>query len=139
MTSETFWHLQSALYSKLTENAALCSLLAAGSGGVYDEVPRDAVFPYIVIGDMTAAREDTQQTHAEDVRMTLHVYSRGAGQRECKRIIDAVAAALEDGALNIAGHVAVLCRRLSVSCALMADGETRQGLMEYRLIVERVI
>ena len=139
MTSETFWHLQSALYSKLTENAALCSLLAAGSGGVYDEVPRDAVFPYIVIGDMSSLPEDTQDSRAEDVRMTLHIYSRSAGQRECKQVIDAAAAALEDGALNIAGHVAVLCRRVSASCLLMADGETRQGLLEYRLLVEPVI
>jgi hypothetical protein len=139
MTSETFWHLQSALYSKLSANTALCGRLAAGSAGIYDDVPRDAAFPYIVIGDMSSLPEDTQDSRAEDVRMTLHVYSRSGGQRECKRIIDAAADALEDGALNIAGHVAVLCRRLSVSCALMADGETRQGLMEYRLIVERVI
>lgn len=139
MSSETFWHLQSALYAKLTENSPLCALLAAGAGSVYDSVPPDAAFPYIVIGAMQSAPEDTQTTEAHDIRLTLHIYSREDGQREAKRIMAACADALEDGALNVAGHVVVLCRQTGTVCGLAADGRTRHAQMEYRLMVEPVV
>lgn len=139
MSSETFWHLQSALYAKLTENSALCGLLAAGGGSIHDSVPPDASFPYIVIGAMQSVPEGTQTTEAQDMRLTLHIYSREDGQREAKRIMAACAGAIEDGALNVAGHVVVLCRQTGASCALAADGRTRHAQMEYRLMVEPVV
>jgi hypothetical protein len=139
MSSDTFWHLQAALHAHLAQNTALCALLAAGADSIYDAVPRDAAFPYIVIGAMQARPEDTQDHKAYDVTLNLHCYSRSEGQREVKRILCALSAALQNGAINVAGHLLVLCREASSAAALEADGETRHGIARYRLIVEPTV
>lgn len=139
MSSDTFWHLQAALHAHLAQNSALCTLLAAGAAGIYDAVPRDAAFPYIVIGAMQARPEDTQAHKAYDVSLRLHCYSRGEGQREVKRILAALSQAMQNGAINVAGHLLVLCRETGSSAALESDGETRHGIADYRLIVEPTV
>jgi len=138
MSSDTFWHLQTALHAHLAENAPLCTLLAAGADSIYDAVPRDAAFPYIVIGAMQARPEDTQTHKAYDVALTLHCYSRGEGQREVKRLLSALSAAMQNGAINVAGHLLVLCRETASAAAIEPDGETRHGQAQYRLIVEPI-
>lgn len=139
MSSDTFWHLQAALHAHLAQNTVLCALLAAGADSICDAVPRAAAFPYIVIGAMQAHPEDTQAHKAYDVGLTLHCYSRGEGQREVKRILSALSGAMQNGALNVAGHLLVLCRETGSTAAIEADGETRHGIAEYRLIVEPTI
>ncbi|MFN7115017.1 MAG: DUF3168 domain-containing protein [Alphaproteobacteria bacterium] len=136
MSSDTFWHLQAALHTHLAQNTALCALLAAGAGSLYDAVPRDAAFPYIVIGAMQARPEDTQTHKAYDVSLRLHCYSRGEGQREVKRILSALSDAMQNGAINIAGHLLVLCRETGSAAVIETDGETRHATADYRLIVE---
>ena len=139
MSSETFWHLQTALHARLCAHSPLCALLAAGAQGIYDHVPRDAAFPYIVIGAMASRPEAVADAAAQDIGLSLHVYSRGEGQREVKRIMAALSDAMQQGAMNVAGHVLVLCREVSASCGLSPDGETRHGVLQYRLIVDRAV
>lgn len=138
MSNDTFWRVQTALYSHLTQNSALCALLAAGAGSIYDDVPRDAAFPYIVIGAMQAQPAHTQQHSGYDVTVTLHCYSRGEGQREVKNILFALGQAMQNGDISPAEHHVALCTEISSACAIEADGETRHGRAEYRLTVEPV-
>lgn len=139
MSSDTFWHLQTALHALLAGNTGLCALLADGAAGIYDAVPRDAAFPYIVIGAIQALPEDTQTHKAYDVSLTLHCYSRSEGQREIKRILSALSAAMQNGAINVAGHLLVLCRESACTAAVEPNGETRHGTAQYRLIVEPIV
>lgn len=136
MLNDTFWRVQTALYAHLTQNTPLCALLAAGAESIYDDVPRDAAFPYIVMGAMQARPDNTQQHSGYDMTIALHCYSRGEGQREVKNILGAISRAMQNGDITPTGHSVVLCTEISSACAIENDGETRHGRAEYRLIVE---
>lgn len=139
MSLETFWHLQAAMHARLREHAALTALLAAGADSLYDHVPPESLFPYIVMGEMTARPLNTQTDAAYEVDMTIYAYSRGTGMRELKKVMSACADALQNGGINVAGHLVVLCREMESDTRLESDGATRRGRMRFRLIVEPTV
>lgn len=74
--------LQTAIYT------ALKTPVEAAGGAVYDEVPElpvgmpDADFPFVEIGDVTAAPFDTDDTTGWEVYVRLHIWSRYRGKAE---------------------------------------------------------
>ena len=136
MTTDSLFKTQAALYVKLTEAAGVTDLLAAGAESVMDEVPADAVFPYIVIGEVSAKTLDTQGHQGRDVTATIHSYSRGRGMKEIKNIMSAIFETLHDGALSVAGQTIVLCQEISADAFIDNDGETRRGIQKFRIITE---
>lgn len=114
--------IQQAVFDKLRTNAALAAVLAestlAGSPtepAIYDHVDQasvpedDARFPYVVLGEDTAAEFDTDDTDGQETTVTLHVWDRRRGRKRLKQVLDAVYDALHDATLTITGQVAVLC------------------------------
>ena len=69
------WALQQAIYTALTANAAVAS---ACGGRVFDAVPRDCTFPYVVIGE---AEESDAGSGTSEHRLALHLWSHGGGTR----------------------------------------------------------
>ena len=49
MTADSQWPLQQALHAALTGDAALQAFLGTPAR-VFDQVPQDSAFPYLVIG-----------------------------------------------------------------------------------------
>ena len=66
------WALQQAIYGVLSVDTGLAALGAS----VYDHVPQNAAFPYVVIGEDYATKADTDDTLDADHMITLHSWSR---------------------------------------------------------------
>lgn len=80
--------LQKALYTRLSGELAY---------RVYDDVPDNPDWPYIVIGE----DEETVEPSSKGIALTrhvheIHIFSRYAGAKECVEMIDAVCQALDD-------------------------------------------
>jgi hypothetical protein len=99
--------LQATIYAALSGAAGL-SAAFAGSPRIYDRVPLDpagritAEFPYVQIGDDHMISDADQCHDATSAYASVHVWSRGVGKVEAKRIMAAVCLVL-DANLTVAG------------------------------------
>lgn len=130
------WNVQAGIYTCLAATSNLTDLLADGTQSVCDHVPAGAVFPYIVIGDMSSRPLDTQRYQGRETTATIHSYSRAAGMKELKSIMIAVQEALHDVDFSVNDETLVLCQEISSDNFLDSDGETRHGVQRFRIITE---
>lgn len=93
-------------------------------------------FPYAVIGHDTLAPFDTDDKTGASATVTIHVWSRAAGFKECKGIMGEIYARLHRAVLTKTG-VTVVDSLWEFSDAFIdVDGETRHGVTRYRLTIQ---
>ena len=122
--------LQKAIYTRLAGDAALAALVATR---LYDNVPGDAGFPYLALGE----NETRDWPGGTEHRLALHAFSRGGGRAEAKRIMGAVNAALHDASLMLEGHELVNLRFLDGTTRREADDMTWRGTIRFRAVTEQ--
>ncbi len=135
MTSDSLWALQAAVHTALVGDATLQGLIGVPAR-VYDHVPQDSVFPYVVIGEARAKPFDTATTDGMDVDLAIHTWSRYRGTKEAKDIMNAVIAVLDDAGLTVAGHTLVSLRLVSAETTTAKDGLTRHGTQRLRAVTQ---
>ncbi|HCX3191059.1 TPA: DUF3168 domain-containing protein [Staphylococcus aureus] len=77
-------YLFNKVYNKLKSNPIIQKQL---DGRVFDCVQKDAVYPYIVVGETNVTNKETTTSMVEDVGITLHVYSQTRNRDEASQII----------------------------------------------------
>jgi hypothetical protein len=138
MSADSAWDVQTGVFLRLTGTPAVTGLLAGGANGVFDHVPAGSPFPYIVIGEMRSRPLDTQGVSGNEVFLTLHAYSRGAGMKETKQIMSAVYDALHHAAFTVPNQTLVLSQAVDSEVSLEGDGLTRHGIRRFHIITEPV-
>lgn len=122
--------IQKAVYARLISTYDL-------NVPVYDHVPQDAAFPYIVIGDSTAIQWDTDDSLGTESTITIHVWSRFRGREEVKEIQGQIYDALHRHELDIDGCHTVTCEWEHADSFVDPDGITRHGVSRFRILAER--
>ena len=84
-------YLFNKIYNKLKSNPIVSKQLG---GRVFDCVQKDAVYPYIVVGETNVTNKETTTSMFEDVGVTLHVYSQARNRDEVAQIIQFLGHAL---------------------------------------------
>lgn len=113
------------------------------TAGVYDDVPYlpegmpRQNFPYVVIGDDTTAAWDTDDTLGKEITLTVHIWSRTAGFKQTKSIMGEVYDILNRGTLSKTGYNVVDCLCEFSQAMRDPDGETRHGVMRFRLTIQK--
>lgn len=130
------WDLQKAAYQALTADSALTSLL--GASWLYDDVPQDADFPYVVIDQMRLNDWSTGTERGSEHILMLHIWSRYRGKREVYEIADAIRAALDDAELTLDGNRLINLTHQYSDLKRDEDGETWHGVMRFRAVTEPV-
>ncbi len=128
------WALQRAVFAALKDDAQLVA--AIGGERIYDDVPRDAVFPYVTFGQTQVRDWSTGSEDGNEHLFSLHVWSREAGRREVHDLLGHLVAALHDKALALDGFRLVNLRHEFSETRREADGETFRGLVRYRAVTE---
>lgn len=77
-------YLFNEIYNKLKSNPIINKQLG---GRVFDCVQKDAVYPYIVVGETNVTNDETTTSMVEDVAITFHVYSQAYNRNEASQII----------------------------------------------------
>lgn len=125
-----------ALFETLTADSALTGLL--GGAKIYDDVPRDTEFPYLVFGQSLQREWSTGTDDAAEHLFTLHVWSRANGRRETHEIMDVIRGRLQDAVLTLDDHRLINLRHEFSDARRGSDGETYQGILRYRAVTEPV-
>lgn len=128
------WALQKAIHAALTADATLVGLL--GGPQVFDDAPQATVFPFITLGTSSERDWGTATEDGGEHVVTLHVWSRKAGRREAREIMDAVRQALHDRELGLSGHRLINLRQEFAEARRDPDGETYHGIIRLRAVTE---
>ena len=130
------WALQKGIFAKLSADTAVVACL--GGQHIYDDVPRNAEFPYLTLGQSALVDWSTGTEYGAEHVLTLHVWSRAGGTRETLDIIAAVNEVLKDVPIELPGHVLVNLRFEYADARRDPDGETVHGILRYRAVTETV-
>jgi Protein of unknown function (DUF3168) len=134
MSSASF-ALQTAVFAALNADAGTQSVLGTPPR-LFDAVPRDAAFPYAVLGDAGETDWSTATDTGSEHSFTLDVWSRATGHREPKEIAEAIRAALDNAALTLGGHTLIDLRHTATAFARQSDGQTWRATLRFRAVTE---
>lgn len=109
-----------------------------GMPPVYDDVPENAPFPYVVIGDDVSAAFDDDCGSGADSMVTIHVWSTYPGRAEAKQILDLIYRTLHRSNLVIAGNVTITIDADYQMTLLDPDGVTRHGIIRFRVLTREI-
>ena len=126
--------LRAAIHDALSADSALTALL--GIAKIYDEPPREAVFPYVTLGEARVSDFSTGTEPGEEHQITLHAWSRQGGHREAHLISGALLQALDDAPLTLTDHRLVNLRFAVADVRREADGRTYHALLRFRAMTE---
>jgi hypothetical protein len=127
------WALQSAVFAALTADATLQSLIDTR---LYDAVPLNPTFPYVVLGDGKETNFDTATDEGSEHQFNVTVWSQGGGHQESKSIANAVRFRLNNATLSLDGHALVDLRFQDCEYARESDGQTYSATLSFRAVTE---
>ena len=87
--------LQQAIFTAL-DGATINDADGNAITGVFDDVPENTAYPYVVIGEETATNIDTKDKDAHEHTLTIHVWSQYRGRKEIKNIMSSVYTTLHE-------------------------------------------
>jgi len=126
------WPLQQAVFSALNGNV---TGLNGSNITVYDDVPEDVVYPYVIIGEETALNFGSKTLDGVEHTLTIHVWSQYRGRREVKEIMQSVYEILHEADINVSGASLVNIRQEFSTTLAENDNITRHGVMRFRAVV----
>ncbi|MEW2635264.1 DUF3168 domain-containing protein [Streptomyces sp. NPDC048389] len=126
--------VQVAVHGALTGDAVLMDLIT----GVFDHLPEDQAYPYVVIGEATESPDNAHDRHGNQTTVTLHVWSQYRGYTQALTIAARIIQVLDHTALSIAGHRHVVTRYESSQTLTDPEppGDIRHVPMRFRIVSE---
>ena len=127
---------QTALYSTLTANAPLMAAIS----DVFDVRPQvedggdDANFPFVTIGAILDANDDTKTELAFDVVVRIHTFSRSGSMAEARNIQGLLYSALHRNEPAMSGHTVVSLTRQGSET--FHNDDNFQGVCEYHALIQ---
>lgn len=124
--------VQTAIYQKLNTDLTV---------PVYDDVPELASnwkTAYVTIGEDVFTYADTDTENMQRCSITIHVWSRYSGRKECKDIQGEIYNSLHRANLSHPGYKFITITEDSATSVLDPDGLTRHGVQTFNLLIEEI-
>jgi hypothetical protein len=134
MTTNPALALQTGLRTALLADAVLVTAL--GGEQVFDDVPRDAPFPYITLGDIDTRDWSTQTSRGHEHTVTLHLWSRYRGRKQVQDLIAEVDRILDGADPPLSGYRLVNLSTVFWTAQREPDGEVYRGTVRLRAVTE---
>jgi len=126
--------LQKAVVEALGADAAFTGLVA--DGAVFDRLINKAVFPYVVLAEMTTLDWSTATDEGTEHVFSLEVWSSAPGKREVQSISAAIRAALHDRPLTLDAGTLVNLRCERTRTERLAKQRLHRAAMRFRAVIE---
>lgn len=122
------------VYQALTNAAGVMAIAT----GVYDDVPKDVVFPYITIGDAKFTALDTDTRAGVELDIIVNIWSTHKGRKEVQKLQGAIYTTLNRAALSFPGYHFVTCDFVSSDTMVEPGGKIRHGVQVFRIFLTEV-
>lgn len=125
-------NLQKGLFAELSGDATL----SAAVTGIFDHVPQEQTFPYVLIGEAVAEDFDDDSTEGFDVECTIHVWTRSyRGRAEAKEAQALIHGLLHRKPVAVTGADTVETIVIATETFRDPDGLTTHGVQRVRVIL----
>lgn len=125
--------LQQAIFAVLSASSELQALIG---NRLFDYVPRDSAFPYVVLGDGSEADWSTATEEGTEHAIQIDVWSREPGHNEARQIADVIRVTLNNAALTVSGATLIDIRHLATGFSRESDGQTFRARLQFRAVTE---
>lgn len=129
--SDPSYELQDALHDALQNNIG-----PEVGPRIYDNVPTNATFPYVTIGDGQVLPDKASCIDGTEHFPQIDVWSRAVGYPEAKTIANNILAVLDDKPPPMDGYVAVIFELESIQYLRDPDGLTRHVAMTFHARIQ---
>jgi hypothetical protein len=114
-------------------------LKSATSYRIFDNLPEQAEFPYIVMGGVSGRDWSDKFGPGQEVFSTVHIWSQYPGRKEAAEMQDAVLRALTSSPLALGPDFHAVFVALDMSEMIIdIDGTTRHGIVRMKYLIEEV-
>ena len=124
------FELQQKMYGLLSSDSLDNAL--GGSGRVFDHIPDNQAFPYVVFGEEDIQNMDSDTHNGFQGTATVRVYTQNTarlGRKQCKEIMSAVWQLLHNAELNMTERNTLNFACVDQQIIKDEDGRTHQGVM----------
>lgn len=135
----SFLALHTAVYQRLVNDAAVKALVYKDTKfkGVYDALPNDVPFPYIVIGEPSETDFDVKLKETVETLLTIHTWSDKAGKTESYKLLQAVSDALA-AFLIVMNYEVDYVKKVRTSVFDDIDGVLRHGVLTFEYTLTKI-
>lgn len=117
--------LYNGIYNKLKSNPIVQNQLG---GRVFDCVQKDAVYPYIIVGETNVTNNESSSSMTEDVAVTLHVYSQAVNAHESRKLVQFLGLVL-NRPIELEGYNFIRSRIDDQQVIMDIDQYTKHGIL----------
>jgi hypothetical protein len=125
--------LQTIVYSTLNGDSTLDGIV--GNNKIFDNVPQDTGYPYVVIGNESAINRGTKTLDGNEYTIDIEVWSQYRGKKEIKEAMERVYNLFHDATYSVSGADMVVSQVRNVITLTENDGITRHGVITLSVIV----
>lgn len=133
MAGDPRWELRQALRTTLLAAGEITALV---STRVYDDVPEDPKFPYIVLDTLDMTEEADKTNDANAVTATLVVWSDYRGYKEVEQILSAIYNTLHRVYPTVTGYDVLVSHFVASEEGRHDDGIGRYGTSRFRYLLD---
>jgi len=125
--------LQTIIYTTLNGDSTLDGII--GDNKIFDNVPQDTAYPYVIINNETAVNRGTKTVDGNEYTVDLEVWSQYRGKKEIKDAMERIYALFHDANFAVSGADMVVSQVRNVLTLVESDGITRHGVLTLSVIV----
>ncbi len=118
------------------QKAVFTVLTSALNVPVFDNVPQDTKYPYVVVGDDTSVPWDTDDSTGTEATVTIHAWSQYRGRAEVKALLAQIYDALHRQDIAIEDVHVIESIAEFQQTVVESDGLTRHGIIRFRITVD---
>ena len=133
--SLSLYQVQQGIYSKLRGDGVLMGMVQ----GVYDVVPKQVAFPYLVIGDGIKRTLAASEIDGLRCEMVIELFSRAKGRKEALLILDRIYALLHRQVIMVDAVPSLVVRVERAETEMLIDGVTVRGTLRLLLILAQEV
>jgi hypothetical protein len=133
--TDALLNVQEAVLGALATSAEVQAVLGS-TPRLYDHVPPNATFPYVVYGPSHVVPYDTKTEVGFEQVITLNIWSRYRGGKETRDVFQALYDTLHRANLSVLGEVFLSCEFHSADFSLDADGLTYHAAARFSIVTQ---
>ena len=125
--------LQTILFSTLNGDSTLDGIV--GDNKIFDNVPQDTAYPYVVIGNINAINRGTKTLDGNEYNVDIDVWSTYRGKKEISDTMERIYELLHEASYSVSGADMVVSQVTNTITLVENNGITRHGVLSLSVIV----
>lgn len=125
--------IQRACFARMSADEALDAMVS----GVFDEVPEEAEFPYVTLGEAIEAPDNAHDSYGAKTAVAFHIWSDYRGYLEANTIGSHLQSLFDHQPLEIEGHRLVAMRFRQQTPMRDPNPKIRHVIVRFDVVTEQ--